>query len=54
MSYICDDWQNVHLDSTYRKMVLKRIDRQNELLEELIAEFRATHTVPRLTAKSTR
>lgn len=46
MSYMCDDWQNVHLDSTYRKMVLKRMDKHNELLEELINELKATHTVP--------
>lgn len=46
MSYMHDDWQNVHLDSTYRKMVLVRMDKHNQLLEQLIEELKATHTVP--------
>lgn len=31
MGHITDDWQNIHLDSTFRKMLLRRFDDLSEI-----------------------
>lgn len=35
-----DEWGNIHLDGTYRRMLLKRIDKHNDLLEQLLEELK--------------